>query len=56
MDLDDALSSRDHIKAKLKAAISDDISDWGVFHHQLSLLSHGVDVLPQLELPWQLAW
>jgi regulator of protease activity HflC (stomatin/prohibitin superfamily) len=23
------LSSRDHIKAKLKAAISDDISDWG---------------------------
>ena len=29
MDLDDALSSRDHIKAKLKAAISDDISDWG---------------------------
>jgi regulator of protease activity HflC (stomatin/prohibitin superfamily) len=28
MDLDDALSSRDHIKAKLKAAISDDISDW----------------------------
>ena len=30
MDLDDALSSRDHIKAKLKAAISDDISDWGL--------------------------
>jgi regulator of protease activity HflC (stomatin/prohibitin superfamily) len=30
MDLDAALSSRDHIKAKLKAAISDDISDWGV--------------------------
>lgn len=30
MDLDDALSSRDHIKAKLKAAISDDISDWGI--------------------------
>jgi regulator of protease activity HflC (stomatin/prohibitin superfamily) len=30
MDLDDALSSRDMIKAKLKAAISDDISDWGI--------------------------
>ena len=30
MDLDDALSSRDHIKAKLKAAISNDISDWGI--------------------------
>lgn len=30
MVLDDALSSRDHIKAKLKAAISDDISDWGI--------------------------
>lgn len=30
MHLDDALSSRDHIKAKLKGAISDDISDWGI--------------------------
>lgn len=30
MDLDEALSSRDHIKAKLKAAISDDIADWGI--------------------------
>ncbi|MDD2391048.1 MAG: SPFH/Band 7/PHB domain protein [Desulfobacterales bacterium] len=30
MDLDDALSSRDMIKAKLKSAISDDISDWGI--------------------------
>ncbi len=30
MSLDDALSSRDHIKAKLKAAISDDIADWGI--------------------------
>ncbi len=30
MKLDEALSSRDQIKAKLKAAISDDISDWGV--------------------------
>ena len=30
MDLDDALSSRDHIKAKLKTAISDDIADWGI--------------------------
>ena len=30
MALDDALSSRDHIKAKLKAAISDDIADWGI--------------------------
>lgn len=30
MDLDDALSSRDHIKARLKDAISDDISDWGI--------------------------
>lgn len=30
MALDAALSSRDHIKAKLKAAISDDISDWGI--------------------------
>lgn len=30
MDLDDALSSRDTIKAKLKAAISDDIADWGI--------------------------
>lgn len=30
MDLDDALSSRDQIKAKLKTSISDDISDWGI--------------------------
>ncbi len=30
MTLDDALSSREHIKAKLKAAISDDIADWGI--------------------------
>lgn len=30
MSLDDALSSRDHIKAKLKSAISDDIADWGI--------------------------
>ncbi|MFA5902992.1 MAG: SPFH domain-containing protein [Desulfobacula sp.] len=30
MDLDDALCSRDMIKAKLKVAISDDISDWGI--------------------------
>ncbi len=30
MALDDALSSRDMIKAKLKGAISDDISDWGI--------------------------
>ena len=30
MNLDDALSSRDIIKARLKEAISDDISDWGI--------------------------
>lgn len=30
MDLDDALSSRDMIKANLKSSISDDISDWGI--------------------------
>ena len=30
MQLDDALSSRDNIKATLKASISDDISDWGI--------------------------
>ena len=30
MALDDALSSRDQIKAKLKTSISDDISDWGI--------------------------
>jgi regulator of protease activity HflC (stomatin/prohibitin superfamily) len=30
MDLDDALSSRDQIKARLKEAISEDISDWGI--------------------------
>jgi len=30
MDLDDALSSRDKIKAQLKHSISDDISDWGI--------------------------
>lgn len=30
MDLDAALSSRDQIKAQLKHAISDDISDWGI--------------------------
>jgi len=30
MSLDAALSSRDHIKSKLKAAISDDIADWGI--------------------------
>ena len=30
MDLDAALSSRDQIKAQLKHAISNDISDWGI--------------------------
>lgn len=30
MDLDDALSSRDQIKSKLKTSISDDIADWGI--------------------------
>ncbi len=30
MDLDDALSSRDKIKANLKNSISDDIADWGI--------------------------
>jgi len=30
MSLDDALSSRDQIKSKLKASISDDIADWGI--------------------------
>ena len=30
MDLDDALSSRDQIKSKLKMSISDDIADWGI--------------------------
>ncbi|WP_375540354.1 SPFH domain-containing protein [Moraxella nasovis] len=30
MDLDNALSSRDQIKAQLKHAISDDIADWGI--------------------------
>jgi regulator of protease activity HflC (stomatin/prohibitin superfamily) len=30
MSLDDALSSRDHIKSRLKEAISDDIADWGI--------------------------
>lgn len=30
MKLDDALSSRDQIKTKLKTSISDDISDWGI--------------------------
>ncbi len=30
MALDDALSSRDQIKAKLKTMISDDIADWGI--------------------------
>lgn len=30
MRLDDALSSRDQIKAKLKIALSDDLSDWGI--------------------------
>jgi regulator of protease activity HflC (stomatin/prohibitin superfamily) len=30
MDLDDALSSRDEIKTRLKTAISDDIADWGI--------------------------
>lgn len=30
MALDSALSSRDAIKSKLKEAISDDISDWGI--------------------------
>ncbi len=30
MTLDDALSSRDHIKSSLKEAISDDIADWGI--------------------------
>jgi len=30
MNLDDALSSRDQIKARLKTSISDDVADWGV--------------------------
>jgi regulator of protease activity HflC (stomatin/prohibitin superfamily) len=30
MDLDDALSSRELIKTRLKTAISDDIADWGI--------------------------
>ncbi len=30
MSLDDALSSREIIKAKLKSSISDDIADWGI--------------------------
>ena len=30
MDLDQALSSRDQIKARLKASIADDVSDWGL--------------------------
>lgn len=30
MNLDDALSSREMIKAKLKDSISDDIADWGI--------------------------
>ncbi|MGR8949371.1 MAG: SPFH domain-containing protein [Gammaproteobacteria bacterium] len=30
MTLDDALSSREQIKSKLKVAISDDIADWGI--------------------------
>ena len=30
MAFDDALSSRDQIKAKLKTSISDDIADWGI--------------------------
>jgi regulator of protease activity HflC (stomatin/prohibitin superfamily) len=30
MDLDEALSSRDQIKAKLKNSIADDVSDWGL--------------------------
>lgn len=30
MSLDEALSSRDHIKIKLKESISDDIADWGI--------------------------
>lgn len=30
MDLDDALSSRDLIKSKLKAGISDDVAAWGI--------------------------
>lgn len=30
MALDDALSSRDQIKLKLKTSISDDIADWGI--------------------------
>jgi regulator of protease activity HflC (stomatin/prohibitin superfamily) len=30
LKLDEALSSRDQIKARLKASISDDIADWGI--------------------------
>ena len=30
MSLDDALSNREHIKAKLKDSIIDDVADWGV--------------------------
>ena len=30
MTLDEVLSSREHVKAKLKESISDDIADWGI--------------------------
>jgi regulator of protease activity HflC (stomatin/prohibitin superfamily) len=30
MDLDEALSSRDQIKARLKESIADDVADWGL--------------------------
>jgi len=30
MDLDEALSNREHIKVKLKESISDDVADWGI--------------------------
>jgi len=30
MDLDEALSNREHIKVKLKESITDDVADWGI--------------------------
>ena len=30
MDLDEALSNREHIKVKLKDSITDDVADWGI--------------------------
>ncbi|MFT6387818.1 MAG: regulator of protease activity HflC (stomatin/prohibitin superfamily) [Cellvibrionaceae bacterium] len=55
MSLDDALSSRDQIKAKLKAAISDDIADWGIIMKTVEIQDINPSVTMQAAMEEQAA-